>query len=219
MTVVSRRTLLALASVLGSWPGGAINGSAKDGTIGLIVELGDLLAKAAEAISRFGDSIAHLVTLGAQGYDAAAARKAQADLYALRVNLGGLVFGPNALLLLSINQYLQRASAAPKPSAEVLKMDWDAVVNKVNMATIQVDSLLEDVQKIRSDFILLDAYSTIQMALYGRESILARLYLLPPPVDEDELQALAKAGEEYQKLSLATQKASRQLATYISSLK
>jgi hypothetical protein len=54
-------------------------GSAKDGTMSLIGELGDRLAKTAEAVSKFGDSIAHLVTLGAQGYDAAAARKAHAE--------------------------------------------------------------------------------------------------------------------------------------------
>ena len=48
--------------------------SAKNETMSLIVELGGLLAKFAEAVSKFGDNgTAHLVTLGAQGYDAAAA--------------------------------------------------------------------------------------------------------------------------------------------------
>jgi hypothetical protein len=49
--------------------GDAVIGSAQDGKIGLIVQLGDVLAKTPEATSKFGDSIAHLV-LGAQGYDA-----------------------------------------------------------------------------------------------------------------------------------------------------
>src|SRR5580704_11201704 len=39
--------------------------------IGLIAELGELWAKTAEAISKLGDSVAHLVTLGVQGHDAA----------------------------------------------------------------------------------------------------------------------------------------------------
>ena len=48
---------------------------AEFGKVGLIVQLDEFLAKTAEALSKFGDSIAPLVTLGAQGYDAAAARK------------------------------------------------------------------------------------------------------------------------------------------------
>jgi hypothetical protein len=164
MIVVSRRTLLALASLLGSfvWLGDAMIGSAKDGTMSLIAELGDLLAKTAEAVSKFGDSIAHLVTLGAQGYDAAAARKAHADLIELRVNLEKLVAGANIPLIKSINEYVDRVAAPPVPPAYVLGQWWKGIVDKVEIATKQVDALLEDVNKVRNDFVLQDAYSTIQ---------------------------------------------------------
>jgi hypothetical protein len=221
MTVVSRRTILTLASLLSSSAclGDATIGSAQDGTIGLIAELGDLLAKAAEAVSKFGDSIAHLVTLGAQAYDAAAARKAHAELIELRVNLEKLVAGANIPLIKSINEYVERVRAPLRPPPYVLGQWWIGVVDKVANATKQVDALLKDVDKIRNDFVAQDAYSTLQFALNGRRSILAELRALPAPVEQDELQALAKAGDEYQKLSDATLKASQQLATYISSVK
>jgi len=50
------------------------------------------------------------MTPGAQGYDAAAARKAHADLIKLRVNLEKLVAGVNTPLIKSINEYVERAN-------------------------------------------------------------------------------------------------------------
>jgi hypothetical protein len=79
--------------------------------------------------------------------------------------------------------------------------------------------LLKHVNEIRNDFVLQDAYRKIQQALYGRSRILDELRASPAPETHNELQALAKAGQEYHKLSDATLKASEQLATYISSLK
>jgi hypothetical protein len=68
-------------------------------------------------------------------------------------------------------------------------------------------------------FVELVGAATLRQVLIGRNSILIELRALPAPVEPDELQALAKAGEEYQKVSDATLKASQQLATYVSSLK
>jgi hypothetical protein len=192
-------------------------GSAKDGTVGLIVQLGDLLAKTAEAVSKFGDSIAHLVTLGAKGYDAVAARKAHADLIELRVKLVELV-SHNGPMIRSIKEYVQRVPTI-KPSAPIILELWLVAVDKVEDATKRVEVLLNDVSKIRNDFVLQDTYSTLRLILVGRNTILIQLRALPAPVEPDELQALAKAGEEYQKLSDATLKASDQLAAYVSSLK
>ena len=61
----------------GAYPRGRLGFGrpAEFGKVGLIVQLGEILVKTAETQSNFGDSIAHLVTLGAQGYDAAATRK------------------------------------------------------------------------------------------------------------------------------------------------
>jgi hypothetical protein len=219
MTIIRRRSFLTL--LLGSFAsaGEGINALAAAGTIALFAELGDLLAKTADAISKFGDSIAHLVTLGAQGYDAAAARRAHADLIELRVKLEELVFGANMPLIRSINEYVQRVAATPMPAVQVIGAYWFAVVGKVENAAKQVEALLKDVSEIRNDFVLQDSYSAIELALHGRRSLLADLRGLAAPVEQDELQALSKAGQEYQKLSDATEKASRQLATYIGSLK
>lgn len=220
MTITRRQHLLALASLLSLFAssGDGMNVSAKDGKIELIAQLADLLVKTTEAISKFGDSIAHLVTLGAQGYDAAAARKAHADLIELRANLEKLVSGANLPLIRSINEYVERHRRTPKPQ-EWERLLWRAVVEKVENATVRVNALLEEVSKIRNDFVLEDAYRTIHVALHGRTNILMHLRALPAPVEEGELEALGKAGTEYQKLTEATQKASEQVAAYIKSLK
>jgi hypothetical protein len=221
LKVVTRRTSFALVSLLASfvWLGDAMSGSAKDETMSLIMELGDLLAKLAEAVSKFGDSIAHLVTLGAQGYDAAAARKAHANLITLRVDLEKLVAGANMPLIKSINEYVEGAESSPRLSEHVLNIWWDGLRDKVDFATTQVSSLLEQINNIRSDFVLQDSYRTIQMVLNGRNSLLIKLRTLSPPEGQEELKELAKVGVEYQRLSDATLKASQQLATYISLLK
>jgi hypothetical protein len=99
------------------------------GRIGLILQLGDLLAKTADAVAKFGDSIAHLVALGAQGYDAAAARKAHADLINLRANLERMtsLCGP---LIRSIKEYVQRCHQLP-PEAPIISILWSTVVDKI----------------------------------------------------------------------------------------
>jgi hypothetical protein len=135
-----------------------MNVSAKDGKMELIAQLADLLVKTTEAISKFGDSIAHLVTLGAQGYDAAAARKAHADLIELRVNLEKLVSGANLPPIGSINEYVERHRRTAKPQEWESRLLWRAVVEKVENATVRVNALLEEVSKIRNDFVLEDAY-------------------------------------------------------------
>ena len=219
MIIIQRRNLLALVVLtLFTSAGDATNALAGNETIELIAQLGDLLSKAAEAISKFGDSIGHLVTLGAQGYDAAAARKAHSDLIQLRTDLEKLTTGANIPLIRSINEYVELQTRNPLAENVAAEM-WRGVVQKVENATKIVDELLKSVSSIRNDFVLEDAYRTIQVALYGRSSLLAELRSLPPPERQDELEALAKAGKEYQKLSDATQKASDQLASYIKSLK
>jgi hypothetical protein len=187
-------------------------------TVELIAKLAELLGSAAEAISKFGDGIAHLVTLGAQGYDAAAARKAHSDLIQLRTDLEQLTAGANIPLIRSINEYVELQTGHPLADNVAAEL-WRGIIQKVENAIKIVDALLKSVNSIRNDFVLEDAYRTIQVALHGRSSLLAQLHSLAPPERQDELEALAKAGKEYQKLSDATQKASEQLATYIKSLK
>jgi hypothetical protein len=216
---VSRRTLFALAPLFGSFVWlDAPTGLANFSTDSVLVQLGDLLAKSADALSKFGDSIAHLVTLGTQGYDAVAARQARNQLVEMRVNLEKLIHGINSPLIKSINDYVKHATNGSSDD-QVLGEYWNGILDKVYVAITQVDDLLTDVNQTRNDFVLQDAYSTIQEVLHGRSSLLQYLRMLRPPVEQDELNELAKVGMEYQRLSDATEKASQQLATYIGSLK
>src|SRR5262249_35931578 len=157
MTITRRQHLLRLAclSVLFASANNRIGVSAKEEkTEFLILQLGDLLGKAADAISKLGDSIAHLVTLGAQGYDAGAARKAHADLIELRANLEKLISGQNIPLIKSINEYVEAAHSTARPGDHVFKQWWVGILDKVQKATEQVDAILKDVSKIRNEFVL-----------------------------------------------------------------
>jgi hypothetical protein len=220
MIIAQRRNFIA-GAVLSVFAcvGNITNVSAQQGqVIELITKLAELLGSAAEAVSKFGDSIAHLVTLGAHGYDAAAARKAHSDLIRLRTGLEQLVAGANIPLIRSINEYVKLQKEHPlEPHAATAL--WQGIVEKIENATKIVDALLKSVNNIHNDFVLEDAYRTIEIALYGRSSLLAQLHSLAPPRRPAELEALAKAGKEYQNFSDATKKASEQLAAYIKSLR
>jgi hypothetical protein len=139
-------------------------------------------------------------------------KKAHADLVELRVNLERLVAGKNIPLIRSINDYVERQAVTPKA---ILDDWWQGILEKVQSALESVYSILNDVSKIRNDFVLEDAYRTLQQTLMGRVTVLGQLKNLPAPVERDELEALAKAGKEYQKLTEATQKASDQIGAYL----
>ena len=96
-------------------------------------------------------------------------RKAHADLVMLRVNLEKLVAGANMPLISSINEYVERVQNSPQLPSFVLDTWWNGLKHKIDFATIQVGALLDEVDKIRNDFVLKDAYRTIQMALHSRE--------------------------------------------------
>ena len=124
---VSRPTLFALVPL--SFVGlDTPTGLASDGTISVIEQLGDLLAKSADALSKFGDSIAHLVTPGTQGYDAVAARHARDQLVEMRVNLEILIHGINSPLIKSINDCVESAKYAPP---DVLGRYWNGLLDKI----------------------------------------------------------------------------------------
>jgi hypothetical protein len=149
----------------------------------------------------------------------AAARKAHADLIELRSNLEKLVSGKNIPLIKSINEYVEAYAKEPRVAPSVFEDWWRGILDKIQKAIEQANMILEEVGKIRNDFVLEDAYRSIQQALHGRSTILMELRALPAPMENDEVQALAKAGAEYQKLTEATLKASDQIGTYLKSLK
>ncbi|MET4041765.1 hypothetical protein ABIC03_003456 [Bradyrhizobium sp. RT6a] len=219
--IVKRRDLLKfglLVLLYGSFAGPARAAASTDEKIALIAALGDLLAKSAEALSKFGDSIAHLTALGVQGYDAAAARKARSNLIDLRIQLEQLMV-VNGSLIGTMDGYVELVSQTPRPSVENAARHWLGVVFKVQIVMAHIDALLKQVSELRNDFVLEDAYRGIQQALRGRINILDQLNALPAPLSHEELEALTKAGKEYRLLRDTTAKTSEQLADYVKSLR
>jgi len=182
----------------------------------LIKSVSEVLKIAAEAMSKVGDSLAHLTRIGVQGYDALAARRAHSQLSGLRVSLGILYGASNIRIVRSIDEYIDLARSSRLDDAS---RQWNAVVHLLTETTTRVEDLLTEVNKIRNDFVLEEAYSTIQRSLYGRLSLFEKLKALPAPLAGDTLEALAHVAAEYRRLMEATDNASEQLAAYIKTIK
>ncbi|WFU19940.1 hypothetical protein [Bradyrhizobium sp. CB3481] len=178
-------------------------------SIPAIAAAAEFLSKAAESIAKLGDSVAHISQLGTQGYDAVAARRTHAELIELRKKLLTLVHASNFSFSNRIQEYLKNPS----------DRGWDAVITQIAEVGTQVNTLLESLGSTRSDFVLEEAYSTLQQALSGRASILVQLRSISRPTSPEELAALEQMAKEYSRLSRETLAATNKLADYIKSLK
>ncbi len=82
---------------------------------------------------------------------------------------------------------------------------------------VKTRRIFEDVNAIRSDFVLQSAYDDIEDASNSKVTLLARFARMSPPQNPDDIEQLRKVWEEYHRLLDAID--SKQLATYIASLK
>ncbi len=117
-------------------------------TLAILTALADAFGKVAESIGKLGDSFAHLVRLGTQGYDAIAARRAYNELIDLRVNLQRLIGSSNALLTFTIDGYI--TSARNSSGQESLSSEWEHVTDSIHSSLRAIFSLLEEVNKVRA---------------------------------------------------------------------
>ena len=128
-----------------------------------IQRLGSVLKDAADAISRMGDSIAHLVRLGAQGWDAASARRTRSRLIELRKQLISYRRS-QAAVALSLDGYVARIDAGRMPR----QLDWKMATNGLLPVVQEVRALIEEVKAERSDFVLESAYESLYATLDAR---------------------------------------------------
>jgi len=184
-------------------------------SIGILIQLGELLGKTAEAVSKFADAIAHLVRTGVKGLDEVQARRQYNDLVELRRQITVLTATRNAAVINSISGYLQERTW--QPSAR--RITWRAVTRSVAEALAQLEIVMGRFDLIKNEFVWEPAYTELQRALSGRRPLLERLKDLPEPQTAAEVAALRKAGDAYKALSDATSKASREMAEYVKGLR
>lgn len=191
-------------------------------TEGTLKALSSLLATAADSIAKFGDSIAHVVSLGTQAYDEVSARRVRARLKDINARLVNVHKLPNAAVYSGIEGYIAKARehhaslASNKPSSpKSLRTSWNDFVHVLPIPLEQIGELLDDVSKERSDLVLESSYGDILSTLNSRVKIIQDLMNLPPPSTPQEIEALEQVLSQYDRLRKDLARASTALADYL----
>jgi len=175
-----------------------------------IQKLGDVLKAAADAIAKLGDSIAHLVTLGAQGWDAASARRTHSRLIDLRKRLISYRRSQGAVAS-TFDGYVARIDAGRMPR----QLDWTMATNGLLPLIQELSSLIEDLKAERSDFVLEVAYESLYATLDARLTLFQRLREGDAPRSPEQVEALRAAVAQWGRLRQVLGDASDALAAYL----
>ena len=191
-------------------------------TEGTLRALSDLLATAADSIAKFGDSIAHIVSLGTQAYDEVSARRVRVRVKDISARLVNVHRVSNASIYSGIEGYIAKArqhhaslvsneSSNPKS----LQTSWSEFVRVLPIPLEQISELLGDVSRERSDLVLENSYGEVLAALNSRVRIIQDLMNLPPPTTPQEIEALEQVLSQYDRLRRDLGRASAALADYL----
>jgi hypothetical protein len=161
-------------------------------------KLADALAALADCIAKFGDSIAHLVQLGAKGWDAASARVTRNRLYRLQRELIAL-HGPQSVAYDALQDYIRVAARSPL-DAPLLRREWQIVLSLLRPLTFEVYDLVEALRNESSEFVLEKSYNVLLSTLQMRSKIFEDLMNREPPCAGEELSELKKIDKAWSRL-------------------
>ena len=151
----------------------------------------ELLKALGEAMVILTDGIKHMVATGYAGYSEISAKRTHKRLVDFSARVTYLWTVPQYQFTVTIDDYL----AMPCPREE----DWLAIGIGTNDLIYELDKVLNDLRKERSDFVLESAYSKITESLSYRAAILENIYDMPQPTTEDEKEILRKINENIKK--------------------
>jgi hypothetical protein len=188
-----------------------------------LASLGKALGEAADAIGKLGDNIAHLVSLGVQGWDAAAARGTKEVLRDISARLAFQRAGHNARVIEDLDSYIHEwesgtnsgAAALTESEASKLKDAWSRLIAHVKAALLWVRALLRDLQRERSGLVTQSVYQDLLQTLGDRSSLLERLSNSAAPTTPAEIDALRGVLVNYTALRVNLHKAIQAINTYI----
>ena len=191
-------------------------------TEGTLRALSDLLATAADSIAKFGDSIAHIVSLGTRAYDEVSARRVRVRVKDISARLVNVHRVSNASIYSGIEGYIAKARqhhaslVSNEPSnPKSLQTSWSEFVRVLPIPLEQISELLGDVSRERSDLVFENSYGEVLAALNSRVGIIQDLMNLPPPTTPQEIEALEQVLSQYDRLRRDLGRASAALADYL----
>jgi internalin A len=179
-------------------------------------QLGTLLKDAADAVTKFADSIAHIVKLGDAGLTEMSARRAHARLLGTYRGIGQLSLTQGVVK----NRFELIVDFLPGtgPDSEFWpaeEKDWKDATSEIKPLIEQVDHLLSDLRNERSDFVLEPAYRSLHHALHGRHELFARLRASDLPKTPEQVKAVRLAVLEWNRLINELREASDAMAAYL----
>ena len=175
--------------------------------------LGKALGDAADAIGKLGDSVAHLASLGQQGWDAASARTTRNRLRDISARLTILSVQQHERVIESLDEYIREAQNGL--SANLLQSAWSQVLSRLTATLSDVKALLGDLEKERSDLVTQSVYQDLIETLGSRASLLDRLSKSSAPMSPEEIQSLQVASANYKTLRENLRGAIQAINTYI----
>ncbi len=110
----------------------------------------EAISAACDAISKLADAVKHVVVIGVEGYDAARARMAYAELLDASVECNRLL-DYQGVLTGRLRNY---GDMAEELTAERRALAWSDTLDSIEETLNMVISLLYSVRKHRSDFVL-----------------------------------------------------------------
>jgi hypothetical protein len=178
--------------------------------------LGKALREAADAIGELGDNIAHLASLGRQGWDAVSARATQERLRDISARLTFLSEYKNVRVIASLDEYIHEwesetksgTAALTESAASTLKNAWSTLIAHVKATLMQVQALL-------GDLVTQSVYQDLINTLGGRSSLLESLSNSPAPTTPAEIDALQVVSVNYKALRDNLLKAIQAINAYI----
>jgi hypothetical protein len=166
-------------------------------TLGSLNLIAELLNAATHSIAKLGDSIAHIVSLGTKGYDAASARHIRARLKDISARLVYLYRLPNASIFSGLEGYIEQARKTGNKKDLALRVRWAEYVRTIVFPLQQIQELLDDISNERSDFVLEKSYGDLLETLNSRVNIIQEIMRLPAPTSPEEIKALQEVASKY----------------------
>jgi hypothetical protein len=182
-----------------------------------IENLGKALGDAADAVGKLGDSIAHLVTLGANGWNAVSASRTRDRLTDISARLSILVGGQIGTLK-NIDEYIDTYCTASRCESSLGgagQGQWFNIHFAVEELTGDISDLLEELERERSGLVTQDVYQDLISTLHARVRALKELDNTAPPSRPDEVRALRAVSARYSVLVANLRDAIRALNAYI----
>lgn len=175
--------------------------------------LGRALGDAAEAIGKLGDSVARLVSLGKQGWDAASARSTRNRLRDISAQLTILSQQQNVRVIESLDEYIREAQNGLSPN--LLQAAWSKLLLHLATTLNKVQELLDNLTNERSDLVTQTVYQDLIETLGSRVTFLDKLVSSSAPTSPEEIQRLQVASVNYKTLRENLRKAIQAINIYI----